>query len=161
MNEQPRPKMRGIDPPRLNSKSATPRWRILPSAISESITTMGHYCRICGRARPNEAFSGKGHRTQVCKQCARMPKEKRDAIEEQEEIFGFLKQSHISEKNVARLKTLAASANSQTAELAGIVLEVAWVKPYKRRRLKVLARERKDLLQKLRETGLIFAHDYY
>jgi uncharacterized protein (DUF4415 family) len=90
-----------------------------------------------------------------------MPKEKRDAIEEQEEIFGFLKQSHISEKNVARLKTLAASANSQTAELAGIVLEVAWVKPYKRRRLKVLARERKDLLQKLRETGLIFAHDYY
>ena len=89
-----------------------------------------------------------------------MPKEKRDAIEEQDEISGFLKQSHISEKNVARLKTLAASPNSQTAELAGIVLEIALVKPYKRRRLKVLARERKDLLQKLRETGLIFAHHY-
>jgi len=88
-----------------------------------------------------------------------MPKEKRNAIEEQDEIFGFLKQSHISEKNVARLNALAASANSQTAELAGIVLEVALVKPYKRRRLKVLARERKDLLQKLRDTGLIFAHD--
>ena len=89
-----------------------------------------------------------------------MPREKRDAIEEQEEIFGFLKQSHISEKNVARLKMLSESANSQTAELAGIVLEVALIKPYKRRRLKVLARERKDLLRKLRETGLIFAHHY-
>jgi hypothetical protein len=90
-----------------------------------------------------------------------MPQEKRDAIEEQEEIFGFLKQSRISEKNIARLKTLATSPNSQTAELADIVLEVALVKPYKRRRLKVLAGQRRDLLQKLWETGLIFAHHYY
>jgi hypothetical protein len=89
-----------------------------------------------------------------------MPKEERNAIEEHEEIFGFLRQSHISEKNVARLKTLAASANSETAELAGIVLQVAAVRPYKRHRLKVLAKEQKDLLQKLRETGLIFAHHW-
>jgi hypothetical protein len=38
-----------------------------------------------------------------------MPKEKRDPIEQQEESFDFLKQSHISEKNVARLKTLASA----------------------------------------------------
>lgn len=90
-----------------------------------------------------------------------MPKEERDAMEQEEEIFGFLKQSHISEKNIARLKVLASSANPRIAELADIVLEVAMVKPYKTRRLKVLARERKDLLRKLDETGLILAHHFY
>ena len=87
-----------------------------------------------------------------------MPKEKRDAVEQKDEIFGFLKQSHISEKNINRLKSLSTSANPRIAELANIVLEVAQVKPYKHRRLKVLARERKDLLLKLEETGLILAH---
>jgi hypothetical protein len=87
-----------------------------------------------------------------------MPKERRLSIEQEEDIFGFLKQSHISEKNVARLKTLASSENQRIAELANIVFEVAQVKPYKKRRLKVLAKERRDLLQKLEETGLILAH---
>ncbi|SFG78874.1 hypothetical protein SAMN02982927_02769 [Sporolactobacillus nakayamae] len=32
---------------------------------------MGHYCRICGRTRPNEKFSGKGHRKHICKECSR------------------------------------------------------------------------------------------
>ena len=121
---------------------------------------MGHYCRICGRNKPNEKFSGKGHRIHVCKECARMPKEKRDSIEQEEEIFNYLKQSHISKKNESRLNTLSCSENPKIAELASIVLEVAKVKPYKKRRLKVLARERKDLLQKLKETGLIFAHHH-
>ncbi|MFQ6094001.1 MAG: hypothetical protein ACE5OR_15230 [bacterium] len=89
-----------------------------------------------------------------------MPKEKRRWIEEKDEIFGFLKQSHLSEKNIARLKTLSSSENPKIAELAGIVLEVALVKSYKKRRLKFLARERKDLLAKLKETGLIFAHHW-
>ena len=87
-----------------------------------------------------------------------MPKEKRENIEQEDEIFGFLKQSHISEKNVARLETLASSENHRIGELATIVLEVAQVKPHKKRRLKVLAKERRDLLEKLEETGLILAH---
>ena len=90
-----------------------------------------------------------------------MPKEELAAIEQEEEIYGFLKQSHISAKNVARLKALAISANPRTAELAGIVLEVAMVKPYKKRRLKVLAEKRKDLLVKLEETGLVLAHQSF
>ncbi len=57
-----------------------------------------------------------------------------------------------------RLNLLAESENEKIAELAGIVLEVAKVKPYKKRRLKVLAKERRDLLDKLDETGLILAH---
>lgn len=89
-----------------------------------------------------------------------MPKEERKAIEHEEEIFNYLRQSHISDQNVSRLKDLAESANGRIAELAGIVLEVAEVKPYKRRRLKVLAREQRDLLRKLDETGLIMAHQW-
>ena len=121
---------------------------------------MGHYCRLCGRTRPNEKFSGKGHRTHVCKDCARMPKEEKDAIEHEEEIFRYLKQSHISGKNIGRLKTLAASSNPHIAELAAIAIEVATVKPYKKGRLKVLGRERRDLLDALERTGLIAAHHW-
>lgn len=64
-----------------------------------------------------------------------MPKEKREAIEHEDEIFGYLKQLHISDKNVSRLKTLASFENPKIAELASIVLEVAQVKPYKKQRL--------------------------
>lgn len=31
---------------------------------------MGHYCRICGRTRSNEKFSGKGHKKHICKDCS-------------------------------------------------------------------------------------------
>ncbi len=86
-----------------------------------------------------------------------MPREERDAVVQEDEIYDFLTQSHISAKNASRLKTLSSSANPKIAELAGIVLEVARVTPYKKRRLKVLAKERNDLLWKLEETGLILA----
>ena len=118
----------------------------------------GHYCRICGNQRPNEAFSGKGHRIHVCKKCARLPKEKREEIEQKDEIFSYLRQSHISDKNVSRLRKLAKSPNEQIAELSGIVLEVAEIKPYKKRRLKEIARKRRDLLHKLDQAGLILVH---
>lgn len=119
---------------------------------------MSHYCKICGRNRPNEKFSGKGHKIHVCKECAALPKEKRQSIEQEDEIFGFLNQSNISKKNIARLKVLASSENDKISEYANIVLEVAQIVPHKKRRLKILAKERKDLLQRLDETGLIFAH---
>ena len=121
---------------------------------------MGHYCRICGSTKPSEKFSGKGHRNHICKQCSRTPKKEIEEIDQLEEIFGFLKQSHISEKNIKRLKMLASSENTEVAKPAGIVLEVAKVKPYKKRRLKALAKERRDLLERLEETGLIYAHHY-
>ena len=87
-----------------------------------------------------------------------MPKPNRDAIEQEEEIFNYLKQSHISAKNTARLRTLAASDDPRLAELAAVLIEVAEVKPFKKRRLQVLARERRDLLDALERTGLIAAH---
>lgn len=36
---------------------------------------MGHYCRICGRERANEKFSGKGYADHICKDCAREQKD--------------------------------------------------------------------------------------
>ena len=121
---------------------------------------MGHWCKICDSVLPNEKFSGKGHKDHICKKCARLPKEELDAIMKKDEIFRFLKQSNISKKNMVRLKTLSRSSNKRIAELAGIVLEVGQVKPHKKRRLKYLAREHRDLLKKLDETGLILAHHY-
>jgi len=95
---------------------------------------MGHYCRICGRERPNEQFSGKGHRTYVCKECARMPKEQRRVIEAEEEIFGFMAQTHISDRNMSRLQTLAASPIRRISELATPMLEVVVSSPRKKRK---------------------------
>lgn len=121
---------------------------------------MGHYCRICGCVRPNEQFSGKGHRIHVCKHCQRLPKSQRRAIEDRDDIFGFIRQSHISKKNLARLEQLAKSKEPRLARLAAIVLEVARVTPYKRSRLKILARNHRDLVSKLGETGLVFAQTW-
>jgi hypothetical protein len=32
----------------------------------------GHFCWCCGRVRPNEAFSGRGHARHLCKECSRL-----------------------------------------------------------------------------------------
>ena len=119
---------------------------------------MGHYCSICGRERPNEQFSGKGHRIHVCKRCKAMPKSERQVIENIDDIFRFMRQSHISEKNVVRLEQMVKSENPQVASLAAMVLKVARVKPYRTRRLKFLARRHPELLQELQDTGLVLGH---
>ncbi len=121
---------------------------------------MGHYCRICGRNKPNEKFSGKGHKNHICKECSRKPKSEIAEIDLSSEIFGFLRQSNISKRNIKRLNDLTKFEKVNIAEIAEIVLEVAKVKPHKRRRLKFLAKERRDLLEKLEATGLIYAHHF-
>src|SRR6266576_3499403 len=46
------------------------------------------------------------------------------------------------------------------ASHASIVLEVARVTPCKCRRVRILARNHRDLLRRLGETGLVFAHTW-
>lgn len=50
---------------------------------------MGHYCRICGRTRANEKFTGKGHKNHVCKDCSGKSgkKAKRSSSSEDDLIF--------------------------------------------------------------------------
>jgi hypothetical protein len=119
---------------------------------------MGYWCRICDRNRANEKFSAKGHKNHICKDCAKKPKEEIEIIDQEQEIFRYLKQSNISAKNLSRLEQLTKSPNQRIAELAAIVLAVGRIKPYKRQRLKFLARGHRELLRKLDETGLIMAH---
>jgi len=100
---------------------------------------MGHYCRICGRSRPNEQFSGSGHGIHVCKKCLRLPREQRDRIERLDELHGFLHQSVISAKNVARLKALTGHGDHEVAKLAALIREIARVLHGKRNRWLKLA----------------------
>jgi hypothetical protein len=72
-----------------------------------------------------------------------------------EEIVGFLTQSHISSRNLNRLKLLVESSDQEVADLASVVLEIGEARPYKRRRLKVLAKEHKDLFARLKELELL------
>ena len=116
---------------------------------------MGRFCILCESIRPNEAFGGKGERARICRKCRRMPQEKRDALKHEREIHGFVEQSHISQKNIARLRTLASSSNTRVANLAALVLEVAMLTPYRRRRISTLARRRRHMLTRMEQAGLI------
>ena len=120
---------------------------------------MGHWFRICGNKLPNDKFSGKGHKNHICKKCSLLPKNEREHIEQIDEIIGFLSQSNISQKNIARLKYLASSEDEEVAKLANIVLEVGLVHPRKKKRLSFLKRERKDIIKKLEELDLLFWMD--
>jgi hypothetical protein len=116
---------------------------------------MGRFCILCERIRPNEAFGGKGERARICRKCRRMPREKRNALMHEREIHGFVEQSHISQKNIARLRALASSSNTRIESLAALVLEVAMLTPYRRRRISTLARQRRDMLTRMEQAGLI------
>jgi hypothetical protein len=113
-------------------------------------TDMGHYCRICARQRPNEKFTGRGHRKHICKDCQRLPREELGRIECLNELVRFLDQSNISANNISRLETLKQYPNEEVRELAGLILEVALVKPHKRRRSNFLAQHHPDIWQRLR-----------
>ncbi len=115
----------------------------------------GYYCRICGIRKPNDAFSGRGHKGRVCQDCAKVPNRERLDIRHEDEIFHFLRQAHIPERGLERLKYLSASKNRRVCELATLVWEVAVLKPFKKGRLKALAQERPDLLERLQRSDLI------
>jgi hypothetical protein len=67
-----------------------------------------------------------------------------------DELYGFLEQSNISRKNIARLEILAQHASSEVRDLAFLILEVARVKPHKRRRWKFLTQNHSELFLRLK-----------
>jgi hypothetical protein len=110
---------------------------------------LGRLCILCERVRPNEALGGKGRHARFCRKCRQLPREQQDRLLHEREILGFLSQSHISHKNVTRLRTLAGSADARLAGLATLVRDVATVAPYRRRRIRTLAGQRRDLLKRM------------
>lgn len=121
---------------------------------------MSRYCRICDCHRPNEAFSGKGHRICVCKECARLPKEVREAMEQTREIAGYLRQSCISKKNRERLQQLGGSPYPEIAQLAAATLTIAGFCLRKLRRWRRLAELAPASFLILEEMGLVPDHYY-
>ena len=122
---------------------------------------MTHWCRICFQHRPNEKFSGKGHRDHICKECSRRPKAERDAIDHEREIHGYYEQRNISKKNLKRLNTLSKLSDPSISALAEAVLVVGQAKPQRRRRLSFLARHHPEVIEKLGAVGLIIPADEY
>jgi hypothetical protein len=116
---------------------------------------VGRYCRICGIQKLNEKFSGTGHKNYICKKCSKLPTDKREAKEQAEEIYKFMNQSRISDKNIKRLKIMNNSENLETVELANVVLDIARIAPNKKNRFKILSQKRRDLLKRLEILGLI------
>jgi hypothetical protein len=115
----------------------------------------GYYCRICGIRKPQDAFLGRGHKGRVCQDCAKVPIRERLDSRYEDEIFHFLRQAQVPERGLERLKYLSGSKNRRVCELASLVLEVATLKPFRKGRLKALAQERPDLLEKLQHHNLI------
>jgi hypothetical protein len=77
-----------------------------------------------------------------------------------DELHGFLHQSVISAKNVARLEILTGHADRQVAELATLILEIARVLPGKRKRwLKLAHRHRPLFDQTVALLGVEFFQD--
>jgi hypothetical protein len=58
--------------------------------------------------------------------------------------------ANISPKNIARLEALARHASSEIKDLALLILEVARVKPHKRRRWKFLEQNHPELFKRLK-----------
>ena len=115
---------------------------------------MPHFCRICKRSLSNESFSGKGHRIHVCRECTRLPRLERLAIEAEEEIAGFLLQSRISQKNLNRLRQLSEFPVPRVASLAELFLELAAATPFKRKRFSILRAKHPKLLASLLCSGI-------
>jgi methylphosphotriester-DNA--protein-cysteine methyltransferase len=118
---------------------------------------MGHYCYFCGESKPNEAFSGKGHRQHLCRDCRSIP-----AAERKEwELFGrmcdLMDQSRISKKNVAWLRSLLEHSNESIRENAQLILSVTEVAPYRKKRYQRIAQHSTKLLEACVDAALLYA----
>jgi len=120
---------------------------------------MGRYCRICGRERSNEKFGGKGYAAFVCRDCRQLPKAEQALILASDEVWGFLEQTNISAKNIARLESLASVHDAAFQELRMLVLEIARVSPRKRNRWKKVRQERPDLYRRIVAAGWFSEYD--
>ena len=117
---------------------------------------MRRTCRICGRQRPNEQFSGRGYGASVCRRCRKQPKSEQQRILATDEVLGFLmNQNNISAKNILRLERLASIEDADFQTLRVLALEIARVKPHKRRRWKFLHADHPDLYCRAINAGLL------
>jgi hypothetical protein len=122
---------------------------------------MGRLCDICDLERPNEAFGGgRGPRSHVCNRCMRMPKQKRQVVLAGTELCAFLGRTHISERNISRIRQVAQHPNPQVAALGtGMLNAVLAAPPIKRKRgrhsVEVTQELCADVCQRWRAAGVL------
>ena len=116
---------------------------------------MAHFCKICNSFKANERFSGKGHKTHICKDCKSLGQEAISHIQRINDVTDFLLQSNISKNNIKTLRTYIEEGNEELKEISSLILEVALCKPHKRKRILFLSQNKPELLKQLIQQNLI------
>lgn len=117
---------------------------------------MGHFCWMCERSRPNEAFSGSGHRRHLCRECSRLPRPARERKERLDSLWGMLfGQRVISVKNVRMAMDWTGSEDPEVSEVARIVADIGRLHPGRKRRLPFLRDRHPDLWTRMLAAGLV------
>lgn len=120
---------------------------------------MGHYCYYCGESKPNEAFSGKGHRRHLCRACHSIPAAEREESELWGRLHDLMDQSHISKKNIVWLKSLLEHSNQSIQAHAQLILYVAEIAPYRRKRYQRIELSSPKLLKQCLDADVLYPPD--
>ena len=103
-------------------------------------------CKYCGSA-PRR---GQG----ICSRCEARPKAEnikwKAIYEARETLFGFLMQSNISERNVSTARLFLEIDDPDLHEIVELVLDIARLKPHKRRRGKWLNENHPEILVRVK-----------
>jgi len=121
---------------------------------------MGHFCYYCGKSKPNEAFSGKGHRRHLCRVCHSIPAAEREESELWGRLHDLMDQSNISKKNIIWLKSLLKHSNQSIQMHAQLILHVAEVAPFRKKRYQIIADSSGELMQLCVDAGLLYEPDF-
>ncbi len=122
---------------------------------------MGHFCYFCGESRPNEAFSGKGHRRHLCRECHSIPAAEREEAELLVRLAGLMDQSNISKKNVTWLRSLQEHESESIRGHVALILHIAEVAPGRKKRYQRISAFSTKLLAACLEAGLIHAPESF
>ena len=120
---------------------------------------MAHFCYYCGESKPNEAFSGKGHRRHLCRACHSIPAAEREESELWGRLHDLMDQSNISKKNIVWLKSLLEHSNQSIRAHSQLILHVAEVAPFRKKRYQRIADSSEELLQLCVDAGLLYEPD--
>jgi hypothetical protein len=86
----------------------------------------GHYCKICGEVKANEKFSGKGHAAHICKECERLPVERKNELQYINRIGRIAEKYPRSREDWELLNKYALNKRyPEAAEFARMVLEMS------------------------------------
>ena len=89
-----------------------------------SVKKTGRFCWCCGRRRPNERFSGRGHARCICRECERLPAEEREYRQGERDIERLLHDGlYVPRKRRAQLQRFLEHPNARVRDLARRILE--------------------------------------